>query len=293
MGDYDHLILLPRDICFHFRVPPPADIASSKYLDSSDPAEVIAAVLASARLGDFSHFTRIINLMKANDGASVWDDCSMLFSYAAPFSALRELLDAFDNEIVERKDAVTGQWISEILCSSGALWCVPEVLRILRFNEERTKYFSAPQYLSFLLEEERGEISFGPPVLRKPDWFDFLPDTFDDDEYDRIVMSRHAELCNLVADPSVAAFYEGEPLLLENIARKALHRVTTGSDIEEVSIARSILEANTGVDLSGFYRNANLSPLSAAALIESLLEDGELTRFEPGHRYFFGHRIPA
>jgi hypothetical protein len=46
--------------------------------------------------------------------------------------------------------------------------------------------------------------------------------------------------------------------------------------------------------MRGFWRldDYKLDPLAAAAILEDMLESGELERFEPGVRYFFGHRIP-
>jgi hypothetical protein len=292
---YAHLILLARHRTFHFNGPPPADIRSAKYLESRVPDEAISAVLAYAQEGDFTRFSRLIDLIKGSDDGVVWGDCAMLYARAAPFSALWDLINAFAQELYASDDVVTQQWISEILCSSGALWCVPEVLKIFRRNQEREKYFATPRYLSFLMEPERGEIADGPPVKPRtdnlPTWFD-VPAVYDDDAYEDLVLSRYAALCGQIDEPARAAFSEGEPLTLTRVAEKALVRIFAGEDIEEIAIARTLLEAGTGQDLSEFYRDGLLQNLSAAAIVEDFLESGEAEKYEPGVRYFFGHRIP-
>lgn len=292
---YDSLILLERGRAFHFNGPPPADIRSAKYSESRVPDESISAVLAYTQGGDFTRFSRLIDLMKGSDDGVVWGRCATLYSYAAPFSALRDLIGAFAHTLYASDDVVTQQWISEILCSSGALWCVPEVLKIFRRNKERDKYFATPRYLSFVMESERGEISDGPLVMPRTDdlprWFD-VPAVYDDDAFEGLVLSRHAALSSQVGDPARAAFREGEPLSLTRVAEKALARINAGEDIEEIAIARTLLEAATGEDLSEFYRDGLLRNLSAAAGVESLLDSGMLKNFEPGRRYFFGRKIP-
>jgi hypothetical protein len=55
---------------------------------------------------------------------------------------------------------------------------------------------------------------------------------------------------------------------------------------------RRRFEASTGIDCSGFYKDRNFQPLTAAAILEDFLESPEVARYEEGVRYFFGHRIP-
>ena len=59
------------------------------------------------------------------------------------------------------------------------------------------------------------------------------------------------------------------------------------------SYNRHLLEAATGLDCRGFFRDRRLQPLAAAAQLEEMLEAGHLARLTPGVRYFFGHRIPG
>lgn len=292
---YDHMILLARAKLFHFSRPPPEDLHRARYLDSSNPGEVTSAVLANAIRGDFSHFDRLAELMKRSDDAVVWGDCAMLYAHAAPYSALHRLVERFRPELFASDDVVTQQWISEILCLSGGLSFVPDVLAIFRRNNERDRYFATPMYLSRLLEEERADIADGPPELPRtddlPPWFD-VPPVFDDDAYEQRVLARHAVVCASVAEPGRATVWEGRPLAMGETARKALARIEEGVDSEDLSIARIWLEAATGRDLSDWYANGLLMELHAAASLQSLIESQELQNFTSGCRYFFGRKIP-
>lgn len=291
---YDFQILLARSRAFHFSGPPPLDIRGERFLLSAHPDDVTHSVLANAMEGDFRHFARLIDLMKSSDDGVLWQECSLLLAHAAPYSSLHDLLDAFSVEL-HGDDIVTQQWISEILCRSGALWSVPEVLRLWRQNQERDTYFAIPNLLSLLLEEQRAEIAKGPSVLLRtdgmPEWLD-LPVTYDDEKFDELVLSQHAKLRAAADHPMHVAVWEGGPLSLPRVAERALALIEEGEDVEEIAIARTQLEAATGEDLSDFYDEGLLRNLTAAAHIQALMESGLLRRFVAGRRYFFGQEIP-
>jgi hypothetical protein len=292
---YNQMILLGRGKAFHFSAAPPADIHADRYLLSPDPDEVVSAVLAHAVAGRFDTFTRLIDLMRRSDDGVLWGDCAMLFAHAAPYSALRDLVDAFAPVLFQGDDVVTQQWISEILCGSGGLWAVPHVLKAFRLNRMRERYFAVPLCLSRLLEHERGPIADGPPVLPRaddlPDWFE-VPAVYDDNAFEACVMARHAELRALVPDPERSAVWEGRPLSLPHVAVDAAARIEEGEDTEDIVIARLQLEAATGTDLSNWYHDHLLMNLNAAASLEALIDSGMLAGFETGRRYFFGRTIP-
>lgn len=74
-------------------------------------------------------------------------------------------LDAFAGEL-HGDDVVTPRWSSEMLCRSGALWSVPEVLRLWRLNSfpERSSapgYWQSPVVLSQV--PSRQEYTQGSP----------------------------------------------------------------------------------------------------------------------------------
>jgi len=111
-----------------------------------------------------------------------------------------------------------------------------------------------------------------------------------------MVQAKYAELKDdLSADREMSlAIFEGEALSLAKVARRLLVRLRANGGLEEISTARMTLEAFTGMDCSSFYKPdfGPLQPLTAAAIVEDFLESGEAEKYEPGVRYFFGHRIP-
>jgi hypothetical protein len=84
--------------------------------------------------------------------------------------------------------------------------------------------------------------------------------------------------------------FEGEPVGARRLAEKLLVHLQM-ADLPEYWRGR--FEAMTGLDCSGFYKSGSLQPLTAAAIVEDFLESGDADKFEPGTRYFFGHRIPG
>ena len=61
----------------------------------------------------------------------------------------------------------------------------------------------------------------------------------------------------------------------------------------DLFVYRHKFEANTGIDCSDFFVDLKRQYLSMQATLEDFLESGPDTRFDPGVRYFFGHRIPG
>jgi hypothetical protein len=56
---------------------------------------------------------------------------------------------------------------------------------------------------------------------------------------------------------------------------------------------RRTFETYTGVDCSRFYDSkGSFMPLNAAAALEKYVAREPRVEFEPGQRYFFGHRVP-
>jgi hypothetical protein len=57
------------------------------------------------------------------------------------------------------------------------------------------------------------------------------------------------------------------------------------------SSLRRSFEAATGIDCRSWYRDRTLCPPAAVATLQRFLGT-DAARFEPGVRYFWGHRIP-
>ncbi len=298
---YTESLLLERGPGFHFLHPPPADIRDPRYLVSPEPREVIAAVLAHARAGNFGAFDHLLRLMLRDEAAWTWNACTNLLSYAAPFSTIRKLVRAVLTEAPTPPDPGTRWYLCRILSGCKGLWAVPVILDVYSELRAPEQADLIPTYLSYLLEPTRGPIADGPPALPAPE--PPAPTGFTTEEVVRYdlegfraaVLARYTELRAVVGAGTEdrTAVFEGEPLSLDRVARRLLGRLRVGEDADEIEIGRMIFEAHTGVNCAAFYKPLGpLQPLAAAAIVEDYLESGDAARFEPGVRYFFGHRIP-
>ncbi|WP_181197383.1 hypothetical protein [Enhygromyxa salina] len=189
---------------------------------------------------------------------------------------------------------VHAQWTLEILGKSNYLWTAPVIFDLYRGIEDKLKYSSACFMLSRLLEPEWGPVFEGPkeipPQPDEPDWY--IPPK----EYD---FASHLEATKAKIDEVMASIpahlcvWGGRVLELENVAREAIVHIRERREPDITYTHRMVLEAYTGCDLTGFYLdNGRHDTLAAIAMLEQLLETGNLDQYEPGVRYFFGRRVP-
>jgi len=288
---------------FHFLAPPPDDIRATTYLYGDDPEDALCSILAHAQDGDFAPCRRLLELMRLHDDAVVWYDCGKLLAYAAPKSLLQEVLATFSEEVI--REAPIAKWMGWILGMSGSLWAVPEMLRLFALHPpgrtvvEQLQEWWIPDYLSLLLEDQDGVIRAGavpswPP--RDPAWPEWMESSlvysadYDDTGYRQEVMRRYEAARARAADPEQSAVSQGEPLSLRRLAEHllaALPGLSTLSLEEEAWL--DTLEAYTGLDMTRHAQNLHLT----IKQVEQLLAHPDIERYEPGVRYFFGHRIPA
>lgn len=290
---------LGHGVGFHFLAPTPGDMRAQQYLESDDPEEFLCSILAHAQEGNFGPVRRILDLMRRNDDWLVWYGCSKLLAHAAPQSVLHEMLELFSADISER--AHTGKWMALILGSSGCLWAAPEMLRMFylhpppRTLREITGQWYIPDYLSLLLEPRPARIGDGPAVVeppKDPDWPSWYePDpTYDDDGYREEVMQRYQGLCARVADREKSAVCKGEIFSLRYLAQSLAAELPERPDhiYADDETWLDTLEAYTGLDMTSHPQTAK----EALIRVEQVLQYPALDTFEPGIRYFFGHRIP-
>ena len=266
--------------------------ASSRGYRSVD--DEILSILRSAQEGDFNVLARLLPIMKNYDDDLLWGEASFLLSYAAPSSVLREVLHGFSKQLFVDKDYVVQSWIAETLLNSGLLWAIPEALRILKAQEDRSKMFSIPARLSFLIEVEPGEVFFGPDEVPEPgpwpDWFD-PPFTYNDSDYIEMVTAHFNRLVSNARYGADTAFLLGNEINVAEMSYYTLQTIGKSGDTEDIALIRTVLEAQTGYDLSGFYSNLILDRNGAIGAIENLFDDVDLSKFSAGKRYFFGKLI--
>jgi hypothetical protein len=163
---------------------------------------------------------------------------------------------------------------------------------------EQTQEWWIPDYLSLLLEDQDGVIRAGavpswPP--RDPAWPDWMESSlvysaeYDDEGYRQEVMERYQAARSKVADPERSAVSKGEPLSLRHMAQHLLEVVPQQHAVyAEDEIWLDTLEAYTGFDITSNWKK----PPLVVKQVEQFLAHPAIERYEPGVRYFFGHRIP-
>ncbi len=297
MHPYYRRLFLPTGTGFHFSGPVPPDLASSRYLQSEDPEDVICSVLAYAQAGQFAPCSRLLDLMARHDDADVWGACSTLLSFAAPRTILQDLVPLAERLRTQRGTDAPLQWVGETLAKSHESWVVPVILRLFEQIQSYDQYMALPVHLSLLLEPKPAGIDSGPRRLQEanlPDWYEPTP-AWGIAEYTRMVEARYAELITALPTTDYSCLFDGELLTVRQVASRALDRIKrTSEENLRVTQTRMLLEAYTGEDFSGFYEvnEHRFLPLHASTRLEAFLEDVTADRFMPGKRYFFGHPVP-
>jgi hypothetical protein len=158
------------------------------------------------------------------------------------------------------------------------VWTVPIQLDMYLEAKDRERAWLIPLRFSDLLESEPG------PIFEAS-----LPDP----EYRELVMRRYEELSDAIGSTAAPVKY-GQLFSVRSFAEQLLAKLTARDlDADEIPRERLIFEAATGTDCRPFFdADLQLQPLAAAAVVEGFLESPDAAKYEPGVRYFFGHRIP-
>lgn len=281
---------------FHFSGAPPPDVADIRNLTASDPWRVLACSLANLHKGRFEVTEQLGALMQRTDDAEIWNACVLLLSYAAPYPAIRAIISRFDDR-VDGSTPYVDRYICELLARSGGVWGVDRLISIYRALGDRKVKAVVEGYLAQMLEEEPGPISSGPREEwgsngAPPPFEDFIQ-VYHDEEYLDLLRQTFNKLRASEHLQPQDAMFEGHRLNICLVAQRFLERLRRGEDSARVELGRMHLEATTGLDCSDFFDSKyRLRPLAAAAIVEHFLESPAATDFEPGVRYFFGHRIP-
>lgn len=278
---------------FHFSSSPPPDIADERYLRSSDPWDVLACVLARLQRGQLQAVDMLVDLMRHHDDAGVWNACAQLIGFAGRRQLLEVLMNEYADQLHDRGVQI---YVSTALVNGCGLWSVPHLLAMHAATIDDNARMHLEFDLSRLIEPEPGPICSGPEQIVVED--NELPPPFretsiklDRKGYAALVEARTAEL-GLGLNKGMAVA-EGRIFELEQLARTLLRRVRTGVRTERIEWERMLFEGTTGLDCRGFFNEQYiLQPLTATAIVEDFLESGEAGNYEPGVRYFFGHRIP-
>jgi hypothetical protein len=285
-------MFVSRGLGFSMAADAPMNLLDSLALQDENPWVVLAAIVERAKHGDFTYLPQVFDCLRRSEGdGAFWYACSDTLAHAAPSSVLRQLVTEFHSEIWEREDLWRIEYVVDVLRRSLRLWTVPIMLSIfleigdrkeideIDEDQDEPSLILVPDYLSQLLEEELGPIAEA--------------ELFDSDlNYQDLVTRTYEQRCRELGS-SEAAILNGKPfsvrLIVEDLLAKVMDK---GADSLGVAEERMLFEATTGVDCSAFFDNFQLRRLAATDVLEKFLESPHVNQYEPGVRYFFGHRIP-
>lgn len=232
------------------------------------------------RQGDFSALDGLleIRLTLKDPGAQLFVD--HLLGDAGTDRHLKEVTEFVLDEVFRMNEV-------EELCHSLYLWgrlsCVGTLLTIFdRFFDVVGCVEKVPIYLSALLESEMGPVCYAPP-RNCPDeeFFAYI---------DMVKKVWELKKSQLGGDSNVLW---GSQFSVEKLAQK--QRTLNDHGLYTNILRRNVrhrFEASTGINCSNFFRDGQPQPLTATAVVEDWLDSDAPSRFVPGERYFFGHRIP-
>lgn len=277
---------------FQFSAEPPPALASTEHLASRDSWTVLGCVLARVRQGDLRAVEVLPDLMARDDAALVWNACVQLIGFAGrtPF-----VLDTAA-QFLTRPDDLGIQWsIASLLRNVCSLHAVEPLLQLHAAATDRTARYHIEHCLSTLLEEHSGPIDEGAeeqevldPAYPEP--FTQTMIVLDRAGYASGVREAAAELAPRLASPDQAVT-AGMPLDLKALVERLHERILWGEPSgSRMEWERMCFEASTGIDCTAFYEQGRLQRLAALAVLEDFIDGGTAAGFEPGVRYFFGHR---
>lgn len=244
-------------------------------------------VLQQAKRGDFSEVISLCDIFDSDD-LGFGGACSELLAHAgtpACFSRVRDMVRGSELDWEGKIDLCLALAVGDTLSAVPLL--VETYLSLWKLGAEGVEMI--PHMICHELEAT-------PERCAHPEIRETGPDLDKEDDeiltaYAASVMERHKELAQRFGSDHVHVD-RGEQFGVIALAERLLRDIAAG-DLHWVAVTRFRFEASTGVDCRGFYDGSHFRPLRATAIIAEFLESPAARHFEPGVRYFFGHRIPA
>lgn len=260
---------------YAFDAPANVDLGDDRLLQGDERWITLAAILRRAQRGDFAPLEYLPAMIRDDAPPSFVASCLWLLGDAAP-SALAARLSAF---MQPGRPTYTRVKACDAALHAGIISLAPAMLHTWATIVPRERALISV-YLSDLLGDEGGSIS--------------AYDDFYDEEAYRLHVTRVTE--KIDRDFPKMSIFRGEPISLDSILHAMFEALRSEEEVDniqpEFSLLRHRLEAMTGWCFSEAYRDEVLQPLAAAAVVEECWETCRAKNYEPGVRYFFGHRIP-
>lgn len=269
-------IMEPRERCYF--TPVLWDVQPPQFEDDVHEWRLLRERFARARQGQFAALGDLVDMYPRLKGPDTRVFASNLLGDAGTDEQL-ESADAFVHETIFDPSSVCG------LCHSLGLWgrlsAVEAILRAYDRLFPAQPAEGLPAYLSTMLESEFGAAADYP---REDSLEAFVA-------YEKGVRALYENRLKELGGPKAYALFGGL-FSVRRLAERYLELL--GDSRYELMMQpylRQRFEACTGIDCSDFYEKSEFRPLTAAARLEAWLESDAPDRFEPGERYFFGHRI--
>lgn len=231
------------------------------------------AVLGNAKQGRFANVIDLIRVYEVHSNWLLSGACSDLLGDAGDTACLRQMA----SRLTVTQDAVVALMLKvdfgDALCRSGKLEFVPAIVNAYC----KVATFDDAAVIPDALWQMLGRSEFSEPSA-----FGGL------DAYARAVIDRGREL-EAKFGPSAAVF-EGELYDVREIARRLARQLQEATGGVDLGFLQPFA-ATTGIDTTSFHEGPLLKPLTALAVVEEFLSSAQAKQFEPGARYFWGHKI--
>lgn len=279
---------------FFFSSPPPSGLTGRANLEDKNYWVILCCALARLQQGDFSVFPHLLAAMARAEDGDYWNSCGLLWSFAAPYSALRTIERVFPASKLAGSPELTRLYC-KILSHSMAPWAIDEVLKWYAATRDAEVRVLVAAYLSHVLDET-SIIARGPRLKIAPE----PPPPFEERYYD---YAEYLDAVRTLRDKAVVGgtgrldvpLLGGNPFSVIELARRIIKHAKEGEDSPLTNFERMAFEGATGISCKSFFAQTEhvpFRPLAAAAIAEDFLRGGASKTFTPGIRYFFGHPIP-
>lgn len=264
---------------YHYVSPLPADLDIVAGLRSSDEWVVLVAVVEHAKRGDFSHLSRLPNILKITRDPMIVRGVVDLLGDAGNTKDFETLIDLmlYTNDDEFRMDGSRGaQW-------AGSLLLVHYMLEALKDSRSERTRESIGSHISHLLEPRSGELAY-------------QSESDSVSEYAHRVVSRVHQLATELGSEE-APVWEGELFSVRGLAQKMYELLTRDDDEEDHLLGAKFLllrhrfAASTGIDCRSFYKERRFQPLNATTIVREFLDSRASSEYKDGVRYFFGYQL--
>jgi len=254
---------------------PPANIHEDATLTSQNMWERVVCVTLQAQTGNFRNIEALLEVIEYGPDVHIRDCAIRVFAQAAPSSIVTKLADVFGHHDPDaRLEAY----------SSSVLTCDLRLLEALSLHRANTKLFEREclmSDISKMLEPDIEEL-------------EFVESNLSDSEFEY----KAREVVQNIRQHygSTTATFRGEPLDPSKLITAIVELCQEDAPEENggyINQLFSILEGITGIQYAGCLDDECFPVFpNISKTLNNIQQDGMLTKFEPGRRYFFGHQIP-